>query len=322
MSEEIECRLCGRRFTGELVLVDETMYGTGERFPYAQCPGCRSQMLAEVPADLAPYYPTDYYSLDTWEAPAQTGVAARARRLRLEVALRLPVPLVDRLGVRGLMPHYVRWFAGLGIRPDSPILDVGSGGGHTLTNMAIQGFTNLLGVDPFMQDERTSRPVRLMRAEIEDLTESFEVAMINHTLEHVPDPRRMLEATSRRLLDGGHLIVRVPAYDSWAAEHYGTQWAAWDPPRHLSLPTAPGLRAVCESAGLRVVRSYRDGHAFGYWGSEQIRLGIPLRDETSWAENPERSRFSQAQVAEWEKLAQGHNAADRGDALTFVLARA
>ena len=282
---------------------------------------CGSQLLVSIPDDLAPYYPTDYYSLDTWDPPEQVSSTVKLRRLRLEVALRLPPAIVDWLAIRGYAPHYVRWFAGLGVRPSTPILDVGSGGGHLLTNMAIQGFSNLLGIDPFMQKERPTGPVRLSRTTADQLNETFDIVMINHTLEHVANPVDLLEAASNRLRAGGHLIVRVPAYDSWVAEHYGADWVAWDPPRHLQLPTTQGLRAACESAGLHLVRHFRDGHSLGFWGSEQWRVGIPLQSPVSWARNSALSPFSKDQVDEWERRARKLNAEDKGDAVTFVLAR-
>jgi len=137
----------------------------------------------------------------------------------------------------------------------------------------------------------------------------------------VDDPTGLLETAGRRLHAGGHLIVRVPAHDSWVAEHYGTDWVHWDAPRHLQLPTTDGLRAACEYAGLRLVRSFRDGHALGFWGSEQCRMGIALRSPDSWGEDPSRSRFSEQQVEQWERRARALNAGDEGDAVTFVLAR-
>ena len=235
---------------------------------------------------------------------------------------RLTVGLADGLGSRGLVPHYARWFAGLGVRPSTPILDIGAGGGHLLVNMAIQGFSDLLGIDPYLARERRERPVRLLRSSCEELDESFAIVMINHTLEHVPEPVATLIAARERLAPGGRLIVRVPAYDSRNADHYRTDWVHWDAPRHLQVPTTAGLEAACTDANLRLVRSCRDGHALGFWGSEQYRIGIPLRDPRSWDEDPAASPFSSEQIAAWKRQARELNAAERGDAVTFVLAPA
>lgn len=320
--EPVKCRLCeGAMLTASAVCVRERMYGTGEVFEYCRCSLCGSQLLRSIPDDLSPYYPESYYSLDTWEAPNPRSPAVRLRRMRLAVVLQLPIPIADSLGVRRLIPHYVRWFAGFGARPRTSILEVGSGGGHLLANMAVQGFSNLLGIDRFMQRERPAGPVRLLRTSLDRLDETFDVVMINHTLEHVENPRELLKMAGLRLRAGGHLIVRVPAYDSWAAEHYGTDWIAWDPPRHLQLPTTRGLQIACESADLRLVRQFRDGSAFGFWGSEQCRLGIPLRSANSWAEDPSQSRFSKDQVDHWEHRARELNARGLGDTVTFVLER-
>ena len=41
------------------------MFGTRESFTYLQCGGCGTVQLLDVPADLAPHYPPDYYSFNT-----------------------------------------------------------------------------------------------------------------------------------------------------------------------------------------------------------------------------------------------------------------
>lgn len=54
-----------------------------------------------------------------------------------------------------------------------------------------------------------------------------------HVLEHLPDPKEYLKWIHTQLEEQGILIIAVPNFKSWDAEHYQSDWAAYDVPRHL-----------------------------------------------------------------------------------------
>ena len=53
------CRICGGS-PGARHVAREMMYGTREAFGYFECSSCGCLQIAEVPADLARFYPADY----------------------------------------------------------------------------------------------------------------------------------------------------------------------------------------------------------------------------------------------------------------------
>ena len=146
--------------------------------------------------------------------------------------------------------------------------------------------------------------------------------MLNHVLEHLPEPRAVLAALRERLASEGTLVIRVPIVDSWAARNYGPDWVQIDAPRHLVLPTETGIAEAARVSGLRVWRSFRDGGALQFWGSEQYRRDVPLRDPASWAEAPSMSAFSQDQIDRWDDEAKRLNRRRQGDSAVFVMTRA
>ena len=77
--------------------------------------------------------------------------------------------------------------------------------------------------------------------------------------------------------------------------------------------------AASSAAGLRLLRSYRDGTGFQFWGSEQYGLQIPLSAPQSWTEDRAASPFTQSQVDAWEDEARALNMRGQGDSATFVL---
>lgn len=298
------------------------MFGTRERFHYARCRQCGALVLLDVPTDLASYYPADYYSLSQPATADGRESAGRPRRVRSDFLLRLPVALADRLAEAGRIPPFFAWLAGRGVSTSASVVDVGSGGGKTLLHMARHGFTTLLGVDPHLAEERCVGPVTLRRQGVDQLAGRFDVAMLNHALEHLPEPRAALGAMRDRLTSGGTLVIRVPLADSWAARHYGPDWVQIDAPRHLVLPTEVGIDAAARASGLRVWRSFRDGGALQFWGSEQYRRDLPLRDPSSWAEAPAMAPFSQDQIKRWGNEARRLNRRRQGDSAVFVMTRA
>ena len=57
------CRICGNASDNRAHVAREMMFGTRERFDYVECARCGCLQIRDVPADLSPYYPADYYSL-------------------------------------------------------------------------------------------------------------------------------------------------------------------------------------------------------------------------------------------------------------------
>ena len=48
-----------------------------------------------------------------------------------------------------------------------------------------------------------------------------------HVLEHLPDLEKQIKNLVSRLTEKGTLVIAVPNYKSYDAEHYGEYWAAY-----------------------------------------------------------------------------------------------
>jgi len=82
----------------------------------------------------------------------------------------------------------------------------------------------------------------------------YDIITIFHVLEHIPDPKSILDELSEMLADGGQIIVEVPNADDALLTLYNnepfsnfTYWSC-----HLFLFTNTTIRAVAEKAGLKV----------------------------------------------------------------------
>ena len=68
-------------------------------------------------------------------------------------------------------------------------------------------------------------------SEFED--QSFDLITMWHVLEHVDDLHSQVENLYRLLKPNGRLVIALPNFKSWDAQHYKNYWAAYDVPRHL-----------------------------------------------------------------------------------------
>jgi SAM-dependent methyltransferase len=308
------CLACGGSPATESIQSREMLIGSREPFTYSRCATCASLWLAEPPEDLSPYYSKLYYHTihqERYDGPL--------RRQRAVMLLRLPSAIVWRLAAIGRgVPGFAPWLAGLGLDLHSKIGDVGGGTGRLLHAMRAYGFTDLWCFDPFLDANFDEAGLRLRRTDVFGIPSGFDALMFNHSLEHVPNPLEVLTTARERLAPGGHIIVRIPLAQTLAERTYGADWVALDPPRHLFVPTVLGMQRLIAQSGLSIRRIVYDSNAMQFWGSEQYRRDIPLRDPRSVAEGSH-AVFTKDQIDEYQLRSRELNAAHDGDSAGFVL---
>lgn len=273
-SAVLECRACGREAEFRLFAVREMLFGWRHPFEYGECPHCGSLQIRDLPANLPDYYPADYYSL--LPPPAR---AKRARPARVALAGWL---LQSRGWMAGWLAWRMRWkypffdwcrmaHCGLAAR----ILDVGCGSGGLLRRMQRYGFSDLTGVDPYTSVEADEPGFRIRRAELAAAGDGFDLIMLHHVLEHLPDPRSSLEEARARLSPRGRILVRIPLAASQTQRLYREHWFNLDPPRHLLVPSRRGMEMLAGRSGLRVACTKFDGVGMGFLMSEHYRRDTP-----------------------------------------------
>ncbi|HSW32822.1 MAG TPA: methyltransferase domain-containing protein, partial [Steroidobacteraceae bacterium] len=222
------CAYCGgAAFRGEHV-AREAMFGLDGRFTYRECSHCGSWTIASVPGDLARYYPAQYQSLGSADDPP---LKRWLKRRRFEASRGAPDLIGRLLLARFGPPNIGTWLEPLALGRESAILDVGSGNGHLLAQLRDVGFRRLTGVDPFIAPDAARAGITLLRGEIDQVAGRYDLVMFHHSLEHTRDPARDLAAAAARLVDQGHVLVRIPLVGSQAQRHYGVNWSQLDAPR-------------------------------------------------------------------------------------------
>lgn len=316
------CSVCENSTGNRTFEAREMMFGTGDRFTYLECRNCGCVQLLDVPVDLSTFYPPNYYSF----APAipKTGRKLIMKRLRDRYAATGQGLLGKLLYAYPLGPHpALRALSKVSLNPKSAILDVGCGQGNLLRELHDIGFTNLLGVDPFLaHDIDYPGGLRILKRSLAEVPGRFDLIMLHHVFEHLPNPQEMLGLMAGRLAPGGTVLLRIPIADSYAYRHYGADWAQLDAPRHLFLHTRSSIQQLGNAADLKVVKVVNDSMAFQFWGSEQYRRGIPLMAPESYRNRKVGGLFGPAQIGEFTRRANALNRAGEGDQAAFYLQRA
>ena len=75
-----------------------------------------------------------------------------------------------------------------------------------------------------------------------------------HTLEHLANPRAILEEVARILSDQGRLVLQVPNIESIQFKLFGARWYGLDVPRHLVNYSSESLFRLLSESGFTIER--------------------------------------------------------------------
>jgi SAM-dependent methyltransferase len=260
------CEVCGHPGTSVWV-PDGRDYFLGNRaegFRALRCTSCGFAFLESPPDDLSRYYPGQYFSL-LGEAPPGL-----------------------RWMKKALAGREARWLHAR-VPAASSILEVGPGEGTFLHAIRgayrasrIQGFdvTAEAGLPQLVApDVRVTYAKALGAAGFGD--GEFDLVVMRHVLEHVPDLGGLLREVGRVTRAGATLYVKVPNRSSWAAQLFGRYWYGFDFPRHLRYLSVPDLASMLGRAGFRLIAAGHETDAIDWVGSLRFlcadRLGLPVR---------------------------------------------
>jgi SAM-dependent methyltransferase len=318
----MRCAVCGNEEGNRTHAAREMMFGYRDPFTYLECASCGCLQLMDPPADLSKYYPNTYYSFQHSPVAIFEG---RGRKERIKMPFRYRYAVTDRgrLG-KYWYPQYpdptARTLVPANLTRRSRILDVGCGSGLLLYALRNAGFQHVMGVDPFVDETLLyANGLKILKQSIHATAGEWDLVMLHHAFEHVPDPLETLRSAARLLAPGGVCLIRIPVASSYAWRRYGTNWVQLDAPRHFFLHTPQSMRILADNAGLRLERALYDSYALQFWGSEQYLRDIPLQSERSYARDQAGSIFTPAEIAEFEARAEELNTTSEGDQAAFYL---
>ena len=225
------------------------------RFPLLRCPHCGTAVTGgHAPGPEA--YETGVY-------------APRPPRA---------LPLVRALQ-RATVGQPVRILRRAGLRRGARVLDAGAGGGRLVAALAEAGFA-AEGIEPSARGAARAAEsgLSVRRERIENhVDQGLDAVVLWHVLEHLDEPRTLLERVSGWLRPGGLLLAGVPNLDSLQARIAGPGWLHLDAPRHRLHLTPTGLQTLLERAGFEPVRTHHmvwEHNPAGMWMALLTRAGM------------------------------------------------
>ncbi len=147
-----------------------------------------------------------------------------------------------------------------GARPGMRLLDLGCNLGYLVAKAVERGF-EAWGVDgssAAVSFGRGRLGLNLVCARIEAVqvvSGSQDVVVMNHVLEHMPDPIATLKKVKAWLTTNGLLLIALPNFGSPVARLSGVRWAGLVPTQHIWHFTPDALHRVVLQAGFLPVRS-------------------------------------------------------------------
>jgi SAM-dependent methyltransferase len=312
------CIICENQDGNKVITLRELQLGLNESFSYQLCNNCGSLQLENPPADFSKYYPNeDYYSfthgaITELKAPGFLRVAKTKYLLYQQNQV-----LGALLSIGYKMPDFAQWMLHTGVKLEDEILDVGCGNGMLLGKLHKMGFNHLTGIDPFVNKEQDFGSVKILRKEIGQMSQRFDLIMMHHALEHMADPLAAMRKAHDLLNDDKFLLVRIPVMGNYGWKKYGEYWAGLDAPRHLFIPSEKGMRILAEKSGFELVRLEYDTVDYLIWCSEQYKNGISLYQQGSHMLDKNKSSFTPAQIQGFKNILAKENANGNGDTAAY-----
>ena len=142
------------------------------------------------------------------------------------------------------------------------LLDIGSGPGFFLKTAKNRGW-RAVGIEPSRQAAAHARQLGVeivegfFNADTAPGLGRFDVVHMNNVLEHVPDPRKLIDLARDRLTSGGIVCINVPndfspfQLAASAAQNTRQWWLA--PPHHLNYFDFASLGGLLERFGFQVI---------------------------------------------------------------------
>lgn len=163
--------------------------------------------------------------------------------------------------------------------PESPggksLLDFGCGGGEVLMagealGMRVRG----VEINPHRRSRLTQRGFLVAGSLEEFRGRAFDVVVLSHVLEHIPDPCGFLMETRAFMRRGASLLVSVPSFDSYFSVKLHRYWPGLQVDQHLWHFTSDSLASLLNRCGFAVTLTER--HALG--------KGIDVRGDACYAD--------------------------------------
>lgn len=269
----VPCALCDSSAAEVYLIGEDRQYKNEGSFSYVKCSNCGLVYLNPrlTPGRLGEFYPIEEYytyapvssqgyleeikdQMRMWVARNHMGYERVAYEERTSGAFeRMCRNLLFRVAFRLFRSKFRRI---LPYTEQGRVLDIGCGAGNYLLFMKKLGWSAWgVEIEGSVCKRLRERGVQMHHGELYEADypdNFFDWVTMNHSLEHVPNPRAVLVEVRRILKPGGSVFIGVPNIDSVQARVFGSYWYFLGAPIHLSEFSAKTLGDMLKLAGLEI----------------------------------------------------------------------
>lgn len=314
MNNQYTCKICRNEINNTPILAKELMYGLNQEFNYFECSSCGCLQIDKIPENIADYYPIDYLS---FKKPI---FFKKIIWFKTFFKKKVAMYYAGKFNISGFVLSFFfenqfPWIKSGIVNFKSKILDVGCGTGKLLLTMQRFGYENLIGIDPYNQENiYYDNNLTIYKKDLFDLYEKFDLIMLNHSFEHMDFPEKVLNKLSTLINDNGCTLIRIPLYGTYAWRKYKTNWVQLDAPRHFYLHTVKSMSILAQRCNLKIDEVKFESTSFQFIGSEKYMRGYNITDNINL--------FSKNQLIAFEKEAVRLNSLNDGDTACFYINKA
>ena len=141
------------------------------------------------------------------------------------------------------------------IDKESLIVDFGCGTGGFMSSLKKKKY-NVVGVDSNKKARYKCLEKKLTTFKsIKDFKENIDAITFWHSFEHVSNPNEILNQIINQSKNNLTVVIALPNYRSFDAQHYGAFWAAYDVPRHRFHYSQIGIKKLMKSHGFECLKT-------------------------------------------------------------------
>ncbi|MEQ9466877.1 MAG: class I SAM-dependent methyltransferase [Ekhidna sp.] len=209
------CPICKHtQFDNFMICNDHSV--SGESFALVICRKCTLIFTNPRPVkeQLNKYYQSDQYISHTDKGNSLINIVYKLVRL---YTLKRKVKLLSRYN-----------------ETKGTLLDYGCGTGDFL-NASRKNKWQAFGYEPddMARSIAIKKNPNALIDSLDNSPEELNLITAWHVIEHVSKLRETITTLRKKLKKGGHMILALPNYKSFDAQHYKEYWAGYDVPRHL-----------------------------------------------------------------------------------------
>lgn len=292
------------------------IYSLNEHFGYLECSNCGCLQLIDIPDDMGRYYPSDKYHQINKNPNIISQFFIKKRD---EYAL-FSNSSIGKIIYQMYPNLYFEIIGKMELPTDSKIIDVGCGNGEILLSLKRAGFTNLVGIDPYIKKTNHMKDIKILIENLNNLSdEKFDLILFRHSFEHINEQLATLIKVKNLLSKKGCCLISMPIKTEYIWNKYGINWIQIDAPRHFHIHTIKSFRLLLNKVKLNLHDVAFNSTALQFWGSEQNMKNIPLKSPNSFDINPKNSIFTKKTMKIFENESKFLNKNSMGDQAIFSI---